>query len=196
MFVIISGTTCSGKTTVAQILKGRGFNKIITVTTRPKRQGEDHTSYKFLSEDEFAKVKLLESNQHGEFMYGVEINELANAIDSNKDTVLILDPNGMRKAKRYLEANNQVVLCVFLNAAAKTRVARLCMRETNTDTLIDRVVTMMNTENSWAINNVDWEEYDMLLESDKGTPIEIAEVIIRHVEARNSLSKSKGAKTA
>ncbi|EMF8697634.1 guanylate kinase, partial [Acinetobacter baumannii] len=55
MFVLLSGTTCSGKTTIADALTEKyGFNRIVTTTSRPKREGEvDGLHYHFVTQTEF-----------------------------------------------------------------------------------------------------------------------------------------------
>ncbi|MDV5212124.1 guanylate kinase, partial [Acinetobacter baumannii] len=52
MFVLLSGTTCSGKTTIADALTEKyGFNRIVTTTSRPKREGEvDGLHYHFITQ--------------------------------------------------------------------------------------------------------------------------------------------------
>ena len=59
MFVLLSGTTCSGKTTIADALTEKyGFNRIITTTSRPKREGEvDGLHYHFITQTEFDALK-------------------------------------------------------------------------------------------------------------------------------------------
>ena len=52
--IAIAGQIASGKTTLAKFLETRGFERIVTYTTRPKREGEiDDVDYYFLSADEF-----------------------------------------------------------------------------------------------------------------------------------------------
>ena len=56
MLYIIVGNSGSGKSTLAKDLKDRGYNRIITYTTRPKRPGEIHgVDYFFIDREEFLK---------------------------------------------------------------------------------------------------------------------------------------------
>ncbi|WGT80186.1 hypothetical protein QE150_00675 (plasmid) [Acinetobacter baumannii] len=64
MFVLLSGTTCSGKTTIADALTEKyGFNRIVTTTSRPKREGEvEGLHYHFITQTEFDALKRLISS--------------------------------------------------------------------------------------------------------------------------------------
>ncbi len=56
MLLIICGKMCSGKDTVVKRLINKGFKKVVTYTTRPKRRGEtDGVDYHFISEGEFKR---------------------------------------------------------------------------------------------------------------------------------------------
>lgn len=56
--VILMGNTCAGKTTLANKLASHGYERIVTYTTRPKRQGEiDKVDYSFVSDSEFDRMK-------------------------------------------------------------------------------------------------------------------------------------------
>lgn len=52
--IVIVGPMCSGKTTLAKWLEKHGFERVVTYTTRPMREGEvDGVDYHFISEEEF-----------------------------------------------------------------------------------------------------------------------------------------------
>lgn len=54
--LVLVGKTCSGKSTVAKILEDKGYRRIVTYTTRPKRAGEiDGTDYHFITAEDFLK---------------------------------------------------------------------------------------------------------------------------------------------
>ena len=56
MITVIVGKTASGKTTVLNELVKKGYERIITYTTRPPRKGEKQKkTYNFISEEEFLK---------------------------------------------------------------------------------------------------------------------------------------------
>lgn len=191
MFVIISGTTCSGKSSIVEHLKGKGFKQLITTTTRPPRKGDKLTSYEFVSPDHFqnelSRHAFLEHNQHGDHFYGVKIRTIVQALDSGDDYVAVLDPNGHRKMKKYLTANNVPMLSVFVTAEGKTRLRRLLEREGDIDRVMERFAVMLNTEAHWFRDESEY--YDMVLETDDFPIADVAGVIMQYVTARNSLSK-------
>ena len=52
--IAVAGQIASGKTTLAEFMETHGFERIVTYTTRPKRNGEkDGVSYHFQSTEEF-----------------------------------------------------------------------------------------------------------------------------------------------
>ena len=59
MLLVICGKMCSGKDTVVKRLINKGFKKIVTYTTRPKRKGETNgVDYHYISKEEFEnKIK-------------------------------------------------------------------------------------------------------------------------------------------
>lgn len=193
MIVIITGPTCSGKSSLVAELKNRGFLQIVTTTTRPQRPTDKPSDYNFINEDEFMyemeKNRLLESNQHGDYLYGVGLQEVVKAVDCGGDWVITLDPSGQRKLKRYLEANKAPMLSVFLQADAKVRLHRLVQREGKHDAVMDRLATMLTVEAHWFRD--DSEYYDMLLETGENSAKDVADVITQHVTRYNKNSLSK-----
>lgn len=55
--IVILGMMCSGKTTLAKELEKRGYNRIVTYTTRKPREGEvDGIDYHFISTKKFMEM--------------------------------------------------------------------------------------------------------------------------------------------
>ena len=56
MLTILLGPSCSGKSTFQkELVENEGYHAVRTATTRPKRVGEDLSSYYFLKDDAFAE---------------------------------------------------------------------------------------------------------------------------------------------
>lgn len=190
MFVIISGPTCSGKTTLAdKLVKDHHFNRVVTTTTRSKRSAEkEGVDYHFITAQEFEKRKFLETNEHDGFMYGLEMAELVKHIDGSKRAVLVIEPIGFMKLRRYLQSNNIDHLAVFVDADPKLRVSRLMLRNGNNDRTINRLAYMLEVESKWS----QWiSDYDMVLENDLDDIDLVAVPILKHVGL-----KERGAKVA
>ena len=106
MLLILTGPTCSGKTTVAKILEqDHDFSRLVTYTTRPKRENEvEGVDYYFVSEEEFRAS--MENNEFVEYRdynalfghvyYGSKVD--AYCVKEGK-YVIVLDPAGARKVK-------------------------------------------------------------------------------------------------
>lgn len=104
--IAIVGQIASGKTTLAKFLETRGFERIVTYTTRPKRDGEnDGSDYHFLSADKFEERSKRgyfaeETSYEAKFgfvRYGTSKESLETP-DSEKK-VIVLNPTGVMTLK-------------------------------------------------------------------------------------------------
>ena len=104
--IFILGKTGSGKTTIVNELVSKyGFNKIITYTTRPMRNGEtNHKDYHFINnkdfinkirEDFFAEWKTY-TTKSGIWHYGISLLDFLNA---NNKSIVIITPEGFRELR-------------------------------------------------------------------------------------------------
>ena len=106
MLLIICGKMCSGKDTIVKRLINKGFKKVVTYTTRPKKRGEvDGVDYHYISKEDFeGKIKdgfFLEyrtcTNSFGEtWCYGSAKQDILKIRDDQKK-VIILSPTGVDK---------------------------------------------------------------------------------------------------
>lgn len=132
MLLVLSGKTCSGKTTVQEkLMKEFGCRKIVTYTTRPMRPGEkDGETYNFLSEEEFfkkreegffletAEYNTLVDNVPATWYYGSAKEDFAKASASDDIYVIILQQAGLGALKQtdipytavYLEVSDETIL--------------------------------------------------------------------------------------
>lgn len=124
--IAVVGQIASGKTTLAKFMETRGFERIVTYTTRPKRDGEiDGVDYHFLSSpEEFAdKAEAGFFAEHtgytakfGYARYGTS-KESLEAPDGVKK-VVVLNPEGVVQLKDagydifvvYLDMPQEVVM--------------------------------------------------------------------------------------
>lgn len=124
MILILIGKTCAGKTTIRDLLKEKGFDEVVTYTTRPKREGEiDGKDYHFISDEEFinkihsgffAEYKTYNTVK-GLWYYGTSRESLEKA---EGDKVIILTPDGLSDLEGsisvpifsvYIYANNRSI---------------------------------------------------------------------------------------
>lgn len=131
--IILLGKTASGKDTVLnRLVKEHGYKKIVTYTTRPKREREiQDVTYHFIGEDEF-KEKIesgffLEYKEyrsaHGTWYYGSAKEDYEK---SDEKTVIILTPDGYRDFLR--EYPNMDHTSIYLYSNNKTLENRLIKR--------------------------------------------------------------------
>ena len=132
MAIVICGKTCSGKDTIVKrLVSNHNFNRIITYTSRPIRNGEKQdVDYHFISEEyfkhciengHFAEWKSYETVE-GTWYYGTSIKDLEEADD---DTVVILTPDGYRDVVNKL---NKKPKCIYIYANNETIKKRLIRR--------------------------------------------------------------------
>jgi guanylate kinase len=111
IFFFLVGPAGSGKSTLCEYITSMyqdSVQRIITATTRPKREGEiDNISYYFLTREKFdEKIKANEFFEweinHGN-LYGTFRNSLEEAINSKKDLVFTIDIKGALNFKKYYQ---------------------------------------------------------------------------------------------
>ena len=101
LMVVISGPSGVGKDTVLEQMKllNRPWHYIVTVTTRPKREGERNgTEYFFMSSEEYAEIYkqggFLESAEVYGRWYGVPKSQADEAMKRGSDVIVKTDVQG------------------------------------------------------------------------------------------------------
>lgn len=127
--IFLIGPSCSGKTTLQKELEQRGWERIISYTTRPMRPGEtNHHSYHFISDEEFKdafidhELTAVRSyhTAHGIWRYAFAWSDLNRAVDS----VAVIDPKG------YSEIHDDIEhpFGIYLDIPEDVRKIRMLMR--------------------------------------------------------------------
>lgn len=122
--LILVGPSASGKTSIGKILEDvYGIKKVVTYTTRDKRDGEvDGVDYHFLTKEDF----LIKRNEHF-FFETIEYNNnlYGTSIESiNDNSYIILDPNGLK-----IYQNSQFkTISFFLDCSKELRLKRMSIR--------------------------------------------------------------------
>ena len=97
MLVVLLGPSCSGKSTFQkELVENEGYHAVRTATTRPRRMGEDASSYYFLKDQAFAEWEargdLLCVETFRGWRYGVPRDEITRRGDrSNRVVILTVD---------------------------------------------------------------------------------------------------------
>lgn len=157
--ITITGPSCSGKTTLQNWLFSLGkFERIVSFTTRPIREGEvDGVDYHFKT---YQEIKELESqNEIAEFIefsgqsYGILGSELKRKIAQAR-TIAVVEPNGVIQLRKYCNENKIKHFAIFLTNPPIVTTARFLKRfQSNPNALpldyAKRIVSMTTEEQGW-----------------------------------------------
>lgn len=134
MLIVISGPSGVGKDSVVRFMKKRGLpiHFVVTATTRPQREGEEHgVDYFFVSREAFAG--MIENDELIEYAIvyddykGIPKSQVEEALSSGTDVVMRVDVQGAQTIRKlYPEA-----LLIFLSTTTEDElVRRLKLRKT------------------------------------------------------------------
>lgn len=151
--LILCGPSTSGKTT---LMNAYPLQKLITVTTRPKREGEmDGIDYRFLSVFQYKLLTLLgkmpERTTYAGVKYGILKKDL-EAIKRGHDHVVVLDAVGVEFMRNYL--GKEHVLAVYVGVSKETMEARLRERGSSEEEIERRVNQALEKELSPSYQNI------------------------------------------
>ena len=132
--IIITGTSCAGKSTIAQKLCDKvdvRFEQVKAITTRNRRQ--DDLNYEYVSNEEFDQLLadqnlLVNSTYRGE-KYGIKKEEYNKVLSQNKIPLLIITPVS---AAELLAENKEKYMSVFLDSQDDILLDRFIERSRNT----------------------------------------------------------------
>ena len=131
------GKSASGKDTIQNLLLKNypdTFHKIISCTTRPKRDYEiEGDDYHFISRAEF-----LDRMMNEEFIEALEFNgwfcgALISALDPDKVNIGIFTPEGIESLRLTASSYNLEVLPIYIMCDEKIRMLRALNREKHPD---------------------------------------------------------------
>lgn len=142
MLIILTGKSGAGKTTIEKyLIKEKGFEKIITYTTRPKRKNEKNGNhYYFVNDNTFSRMK-----DNGNFFETVDRDTIVNdmpviwhygslkrKLDVSKDYCIVLDYEGAEKYVKQFGISNCFI--VDLQLDEKLRKERVMRRNVFSET--------------------------------------------------------------
>lgn len=136
MILIIVGESASGKSTLEKAIRENyGYNKIISYTTRPPREGEkEGVDYHFVSNEEFERLKnenkFIEIGYYNNWNYGSAIEDYVGNI------VTVVTPHGMRILTKKLKEPYKVI---YLKTPRKDRLIAALHRSDGTFNAIEEI---------------------------------------------------------
>lgn len=124
--VMIVGPTGSGKSTFLESLVNNSFQKVVTATTRSKRNDEDDNAYIWIKEKQYpgetveeyvkrikSKYDLIEYNVFANNIYGTPKKSIDAALKKGK-AVIAIENNGAREIKKQYESKVNILIFFIL----------------------------------------------------------------------------------
>lgn len=114
--LIIAGPSGAGKTTLCNYLtKEYGIPRVVTHTTRPKRDGEeDGHDYFFETPETFAKLHFFEHVTYDRYSYGSSHEALARAWQKSDLASIVVETEGVAS---YLKEIPQQAYFIYLTVS-------------------------------------------------------------------------------
>jgi len=138
--IILIGESGSGKTTILNELEKRGFKKAINHTTRPRRNENETTEYKFISKDEFEQMwnegKLLQRAEFGGEFYGIGADSLKEDVACIQIVDSIAD---VKKRAEELGKGNMEIKSFYIHVPPEERTKRMLARGDSLDSIQKRL---------------------------------------------------------
>ncbi|MCD8204741.1 MAG: guanylate kinase [Coprobacillus sp.] len=135
--IVLAGASASGKTEVAkQLADFFNIKKVVTTTTREKRNGErDGVDYHFVDKDTFLKMlyddKFIEYTEFNDNYYGSTKDGI------NLKTSVVIDPEGL---KSYMALKDPSIITFYLMSTEEVRFERMMLRGDNVEDARKRII--------------------------------------------------------
>ena len=117
MILVLVGESASGKSTIEKIFHERNptFNKVVSYTTRPARDGErEGVDYHFVTVETFEQMRkegaFIETAQYRDWLYGSAKSDYI--VEGN--VIAVLTPHGCRSLKRLAKEAGISVYSVYV----------------------------------------------------------------------------------
>jgi guanylate kinase len=128
--VTITGPSCTGKDTLVRHLMTRGFERLMSCTTRPPRTNEYHgVDYWFVNEDfyrdECVAGNVVESSFYDGHWYFTTSQDIGRALSHTGLAVKIVEPEGAASLEAQLPQLGIEVLTVYVDNPLPVLIARL-----------------------------------------------------------------------
>lgn len=146
--IIIAGGSGTGKSTIESLLaQDPQIVKLISTTTRPQREGEEHgKDYYFISKEEFEteleKGRFLEHVVYDGNYYGIH-GKVVDLIlgTQRKNGVIIVDVEGFRQIKKYCQGKGYNAVSYWFQAEnLEKMVEHMRKRGTSEPEIIRRLI--------------------------------------------------------
>lgn len=210
--ITITGPSCTGKTTLAQMLMDAGgFTEVVSTTTRSMRVGDvNGKSYHFVTKEQFDQIEMLETVEFNGNFYGGSVAEFEEKFESGLTPVIVVEPNGMGQINNNAAIKGWHVVNVFIGIPpelqARRFLTRMCEdyrsilvqgRPADYSDMIDeysrRMATMQVVESKWYEMFVELRDEDNSLafsQFDKSNEDSVLKAILFVAEGPKQLSRA------
>jgi guanylate kinase len=165
-FIVITGPTCGGKTTLKETLlslSGDALAEVVTTTTRRPRPGESNCkAYRFCTKARFARMvrdgKLLEWVRYDGHYYGIELDALEAVRVSDADGVAVVTVEGLAALEAWCAQSDVQIIRVLATAPADELLRRFECRQDADDvaTRRRRETLAREVERTIELSRFDW----------------------------------------
>ena len=152
------GESGSGKDTVLKetLIQFPDLHKIITSTSRPKREKEeDGVNYFYYTDEEFFEKiyndEMIDYQVFNNWQYGTELK----ALDENKINIGVFSPNAIRTLLKRKDCN---VFIVWVRTTDKERLLRQLNREENPNV---REIVRRATTDYEDFDNIEFDYFEV-----------------------------------
>lgn len=179
MIIVLLGASGSGKSTIENgLVDNYGYEKIVSYTTRKKRDGETNgKDYHFIDNEAFKSALA-----HGLFIEYEEYSQdryygTLKTDYTDGDKVVVLTPNGLRQLKKHCDGLD--IFSVLVEASLGTRVKRYIDRcGVDSFNYDDKNEISARVERDFGMFSGMNKEVDMVVSNNEGTNIkEVVELI-------------------
>lgn len=188
---VILRKTLSGKSTLQNKLESQfNISKIITTTTRPKREFESNDiDYHFVNIDQYMSdnknnqtiaTRIYNVINHEKWIYYISKQELLNM---NQQSCLVIDYDGYLDLKKYIQNNDLDIKLYpwFLDIDLKTRIDRYFKTNRSKENHIEVLRRLYSDE----LNFKDITKKSPEIKTIKGLPDMLATITYLNLERMN-----------
>lgn len=133
------GPSGSGKTYIGSLLKNEGYQEIVSLTTRQKRNGEkEGVDYYFVEPIVFFNVKMIEKNYYSGQWYGTSVKEILDKGKKGNLLYQVTTYSGYEALKAAF-GKEMNVYSIYIQASQEKREERMSIRGDSLSNIQQRI---------------------------------------------------------
>lgn len=185
--VCLVGPSGSLKNDIAhELMRKPRFEKPLTSTTRPRREGESDGAYRFIDEAEFLHEKdagrFIETTVYSKYYFGTSDDEIAPIVERGHLAVIPIDICGALTVKNLYRSR---AMLVFTNRAKSAVLLDIICRETSPEDKMRRIMSL-----EFEYRNAEVCDVELPVGNDAATAAAELERIIGPAAHKNHKAKS------